>query len=95
MVSDAVLAMIAGSDTTSGALSTAFFCLLRHPEMYKRLQAEIDKYYPPEANALDTKYHVDMPYLNAIINETLRLYPSLPSGSQRKNRSSDGRVLGN
>lgn len=86
--------MIGGSDTTAGVLSTVCFCLLQHPEMYKRLQAEIDKYYPPEANALDTKYHADMPYLNAVINETLRVYPAVPGGTQRKNRGKTGKMLG-
>ncbi|OBZ68837.1 hypothetical protein A0H81_11384 [Grifola frondosa] len=95
LLSDGILAIVAGSDTTSGVLSALFLCLLSNPEAYKRLQAEIDKYYPPEENALDTKHHVDMAFLNAVINETMRLYPAVPSGSQRRvPKGSGGRTAG-
>lgn len=67
VVSDGLLAIVAGADSTSGVLTTIFYCLLRNPAIYKRLQEEVDKYYPPESNALDTKYHNEMSYLNAIM----------------------------
>ena len=37
------LAIIAGSDTISSAISNLFYLLLTNPEKYKRLQAEIDE----------------------------------------------------
>ena len=37
------LAIVAGSDTTSSAMSNLFYLLLTHPVKYKRLQAEIDE----------------------------------------------------
>ncbi|KAL6308816.1 high nitrogen upregulated cytochrome P450 monooxygenase 2 [Sparassis latifolia] len=83
VISDGSLAVIAGSDTTSGVLTSLFFCLLSHPEAYANLQAEVDKLYPPGENALDTKHHGDMAFLNAVLNEAMRLYPAVPSGSQR------------
>ncbi|KAI0755286.1 high nitrogen upregulated cytochrome P450 monooxygenase 2 [Daedaleopsis nitida] len=84
LVDDGVLAIVAGADTTSGALTSLFYCILTHPEVYAKLQAEIDKYYPPGEDALSTKHHRDMPYLTAVINETMRVYPPVPSGSQRQ-----------
>ncbi|EKM60023.1 uncharacterized protein PHACADRAFT_206232 [Phanerochaete carnosa HHB-10118-sp] len=45
--------------------------------------AEVDQFYPPEENSLDPKYHSQMPYLEAAINETMRLFPAILSGSQR------------
>ncbi|EMD34266.1 hypothetical protein CERSUDRAFT_107483 [Gelatoporia subvermispora B] len=83
VVREAVLAIVAGSDTTSGVLANMFFFLLRDPKAYARLQAEIDQFYSPGKNALDTKHHQDMPILNAAINETLRLMPAVLSGSER------------
>ncbi|GBE87050.1 Cytochrome P450 67 [Sparassis crispa] len=83
VVADGTLAVIAGSDTTTGVLTNLFFCLLRHPESYVRLQAEVDKFCPLGENALNTKHLGDMVYLNAVLNEALRLYPAGPSGSQR------------
>ncbi|KAM5535858.1 hypothetical protein V8D89_010476 [Ganoderma adspersum] len=83
VIADGTLAIIAGSDTTSSVLSSIFYCLLTHPEAYVRLRAEVDSYYPPGETALNTKHHADMPYLNAVINEAMRLFPPISDGSQR------------
>ncbi|EMD34271.1 hypothetical protein CERSUDRAFT_97529 [Gelatoporia subvermispora B] len=83
VVRDGALAVVAGSDTTASVLANLFFYLLRDTEAYTRLQAEVDQFYPPGENPLDTKYHQEMPILNAAINEALRLMPAVPSGSLR------------
>ena len=67
LVNDGILAIIAGADTTSIALTSITYCLLAHPDVYERLQAEIDKFYPAGENALDPKHHRDMPYLTAVM----------------------------
>ncbi|PIL26706.1 cytochrome P450 [Ganoderma sinense ZZ0214-1] len=83
LVDDGILAIIAGADTTSIALTSVACCLLAHPDVYARLQAEIDRFYPAGEDALDTTHYRDMPYLTAVINETLRVFPPVPGGSQR------------
>ncbi|EKM48781.1 uncharacterized protein PHACADRAFT_214663 [Phanerochaete carnosa HHB-10118-sp] len=90
ILSDSALAIIAGSDTTATVLSILVYCLLAHPETYERLQAEVDKFYPSEEDSLDPKHFSKMPYLEAVINETMRLYPVLPSGSQRSPERGSG-----
>ena len=67
LVNDRILAIIAGADTTSIALTSITYCLLAHPDVYEWLQAEIDKFYPAGENALDPKHHRDMPYLTAVM----------------------------
>lgn len=67
VISDGVLATVAGSDTTATALSNTFWCLIRHPAAYRRLQAEVDKYYPHGEDALDPKHHPEMPYLEGVM----------------------------
>ncbi|KAI0828849.1 high nitrogen upregulated cytochrome P450 monooxygenase 2 [Trametes gibbosa] len=95
VVADGALAVVAGSDTTSSVLSSLFFALLTHPETYARLRAEVDFYYPPGEDGLNTKHHADMPYLNAVINETMRLYPPVSNGSQRiVPAGSGGKIIG-
>ena len=65
LVDDGVLAIIAGADTTANALTMLIYCLLKHPEVYEKLQEEVDKYYPPGEDAMNTKHHRDMSYLTA------------------------------
>nr|XP_036579748.1 cytochrome p450 [Colletotrichum truncatum]KAF6787428.1 cytochrome p450 [Colletotrichum truncatum] len=79
---DAYLIIVAGSDTTAASLTCLFFELAQKPEAYKRLREEIDEYFhehpEPEHSALSK-----LPYLQACIDEALRLHPPVPSGVQR------------
>ncbi|CAK5265219.1 unnamed protein product [Mycena citricolor] len=84
VVADGVLSIIAGSDTTSTALSGLFWLLLSHPDAYKRVQAEVDGVYPRGDSPMDPSKHNQLPYLTACLNEALRLLPPVPSGSPRK-----------
>lgn len=67
VISDGILAMIAGSDTTATTIANVFFLLLQHKHEYRRLQVEVDKYYPAGADPLDSKYYLDMHYLDAVM----------------------------
>nr|AAX81444.1 high nitrogen upregulated cytochrome P450 monooxygenase 2 [Phanerodontia chrysosporium] len=83
VVSDGVLALIAGSDTTAIVTATILYSLLCNPTTYHRLQQEVDKFYPRGEDPLNPKHYKDMHYLEATINEGLRLFPATPSGTQR------------
>ncbi|RDX42087.1 cytochrome P450 [Lentinus brumalis] len=84
LVDDGALAIVAGADTTSSAVTALVYCLLTHPGVYDRLQAEVDGFYPPGEDATSTEHHREMPYLTAVIKEVLRVYPPVPGGSQRQ-----------
>ncbi|KAF4586296.1 hypothetical protein EYR38_010571 [Pleurotus pulmonarius] len=83
VASDAGLAMIAGSDTTTATLSAMWYCLLSNDVAYKRLQQEIDSAFPTDELPTHFGTMASMQYLNACINETLRLFPALLGGAQR------------
>lgn len=80
VTSDGSLAIIAGSDTTAGVLSAVIWFILGNPHVYRRLQKETDDLGDDLLNSARLAH---LPYLNAVINETLRLLPPLPMGSHR------------
>jgi len=62
----------AGHETTATLLSHAFHFLVKYPEAYKKLQAEVDSVVGKSKEI--TLDHVDkLVYVQAIIKETLRL----------------------
>ncbi|KAJ1293505.1 hypothetical protein BS78_01G073400 [Paspalum vaginatum] len=67
----------AGTETTSSTTEWAMSLLLNHPEELKKAQAEIDAVVG--TSRLVTADDVSrLPYLQCVINETLRLYPPAP-----------------
>jgi benzoate 4-monooxygenase len=68
--------MIAGSDTTGNSIAQILDLVPRHPEKLKKLQEELDTKFPSPirqdfvASFADCK---DLPYLEAVIYEVLRL----------------------
>jgi cytochrome P450 len=69
--------ILAGRDTTSNALSWLFFCLGNHPAVEERLRSEMERVLGDRE--LDYEAVRGFDYLQAVLTETLRLYPSVPS----------------
>ncbi|KEF62178.1 uncharacterized protein A1O9_00150 [Exophiala aquamarina CBS 119918] len=69
--------LVAGRDTTACLLSWTFFTLIRHPKVFDKLRAEI-KTTCPDPSQLNRTDLRRMTYLQNVIKETLRLYPSVP-----------------
>ncbi|TBU29266.1 cytochrome P450 [Dichomitus squalens] len=65
--------ILAGMDTTSNALSRTLQVLAQHPEAQKKLRAEIIEAHNGEMR-MDYDALCKLPYLDAVIRETLRLY---------------------
>nr|BAK09371.1 cytochrome P450 [Postia placenta] len=97
IMTNAVTAMLAGSDTTAVALCNVFYCILAHPACYTLLQQEVDAAFPPgQGEPVDASKLASMEYLNAVINEALRLYPSIPTSLQRSPTPGSGsHAIGN
>ncbi|KAH8108750.1 high nitrogen upregulated cytochrome P450 monooxygenase 2 [Phellopilus nigrolimitatus] len=91
IISNGGLAIVAGSDTTSSTLGGIFYYLLTHPDDYNRLQKEVDAVFPPgEGDPFDAAKLIGMPFLNAVINETLRLQPAVATSVQRAPEAGSG-----
>ncbi|KAG5419204.1 ALK2 [Candida metapsilosis] len=74
--------LVAGRDTTAGLLSFVFFELARNPRVYAKLREEIGSKFGlgEESRVEDITFESlkNCEYLKAILNECLRLYPSVP-----------------
>jgi cytochrome P450 len=73
------LLLVAGSDTTATTLAGVFYYLLRHPAALEKLRAEIEANFSSwkEINHAGTSLS-SLPYLRAVIDETMRLAPPVP-----------------
>jgi cytochrome P450 len=72
---EAVLQILAGSDTTATAIRSTMLYLMSHPRVYFRLQAEIDAAVAP--GIVSDSCLRQMPYLQAVVREGLRIHPAL------------------
>ncbi|KAJ8463955.1 hypothetical protein ONZ51_g9915 [Trametes cubensis] len=70
---DAVVAIMGGSDNTSITVSLAIFYLLSHRRYYDRLREELFQTFPDPMASLQMDELALLPFLNAVISETLRL----------------------
>ncbi|KAI2995014.1 hypothetical protein CBS147346_10164 [Aspergillus niger] len=81
---DAQLVVLAGGDTTATTLSAAVYQLVQHPEQVQRLRDEVSPYTTGPSHEVLHEKIANLPHLNAIINETLRLHPPAATALQRK-----------
>ncbi|KJA18919.1 hypothetical protein HYPSUDRAFT_44767 [Hypholoma sublateritium FD-334 SS-4] len=92
------LIIVAGSDTTAAVISSIFHHILGEQKYFERLRREVDSYFPldgGEVPADNSTKLSDMPFLNAVINEAMRITPPVPIDLQRgPERGSGGKMIG-
>ncbi|KAH8827462.1 cytochrome P450 [Flagelloscypha sp. PMI_526] len=91
LINNAFVGIAAGADTTYTALSSLFFLLLSHPDKLKALREEIDQLEEGELTNLTRL--AQLPYLNACIDETLRLFPPVISQLSRTPMTGSGKII--
>lgn len=67
----------AGSETTSISIEWGFTELLRNPHAFKKVREEIDRVVGVNRMVEESDME-NLPYLQAVVKETLHLYPELP-----------------
>ncbi|WP_435200963.1 cytochrome P450 [Janibacter sp. GS2] len=71
--------LVAGHETTSGALSFALYHLTREPQVLARVRAELDEVLGSDPLVSPTFEQVPkLRYLRRVVDETLRLWPTAP-----------------
>ena len=68
--------MVAGVDTTSNGMSRVLDLLAQHPDVQERLCAEVFEARERYGKEIPFDDIMQLPYLDAICRETLRLYVS-------------------
>jgi len=82
LVSEAILQIIAGSDTTASAIRSTLLYLMTSPGAYHALQREIDtsintgRVSRPVIRDFEAQ---QLPYLQAVIKEGIRVFPPVTS----------------
>ncbi|KAJ5936752.1 benzoate 4-monooxygenase cytochrome P450 [Penicillium verhagenii] len=80
MAGDCLLAIVAGSDPTAALLIIVFTELADHPADAEKIRREIENVDIMDPGELARR----CPHLEAVILESLRLFPALPTGGYRK-----------
>lgn len=70
--------LVAGHETTSGALSFALHYLARHPDVAARARAEVDRVWG-DAAVPGYEQVAKLRYLRRVLDESLRLWPTAPA----------------
>ncbi|CAN6275451.1 unnamed protein product [Urochloa humidicola] len=68
---------IAASDTSTNTVQWAMAQLLRHPEKMKKAAEELDAQLGAKDFVMESDLN-KLPYLHAVVKETLRLHPAVP-----------------
>lgn len=74
--------IIAGSETTATMLSAASFYLSRNQEVLSKVRAELHKSFASRSD-MNARRLAELPYFNAVIEESLRIFPPVPQGLPR------------
>ena len=82
LIRDQLLTMlIAGHDTSTALLAWALYLLGMHPETLERARAEVE--YALQGAAPNPQSLSELPFLETVIKEALRLYPPIHVGNRR------------
>jgi cytochrome P450 len=80
---NAALFIIAATEPLSDVLCGTIYFLALYPEIREKLRAELKSCI--ESNeALNMANTARSPYLHAVINESMRMYPPIPGGMRRR-----------
>ncbi|PVH99192.1 putative cytochrome P450 oxidoreductase OrdA-like protein [Periconia macrospinosa] len=77
IINNMITFLIAGHETTSGLLSFLLYELIKHPRVMEKAQAEVSSVLG--GGPMTQDMIARLPYVTAIVRETLRLYPTAPA----------------
>ncbi|KAI1845366.1 hypothetical protein JX266_008461 [Neoarthrinium moseri] len=84
LTAEALTQLIAGSDTTSNSSCALLYHVTKTPGVLSKLQAELDSAIPDGVDVPSYEMVRNLPYLEAVINETLRHHSTSGIGLPRQ-----------
>ncbi|KAK9763729.1 hypothetical protein K7432_009352 [Basidiobolus ranarum] len=81
MINEMIALIIAGHDTTATSLSCILYILAKHPEVQSKVRDEVNYHLQSHTSSTQIPSLAEiksLQYLDAVINETLRIYPPIP-----------------
>ncbi|KAG9560143.1 putative P450 monooxygenase, partial [Aureobasidium melanogenum] len=83
LTAEALTQLIAGSDTTSNTSCALLYHCLANPHVVKKLQQELDAALPAGTEVPVFEQVRDLPYMDAVIKETMRIHSTSSLGLPR------------
>ncbi|XP_052782647.1 cytochrome P450 3A2-like [Mya arenaria] len=84
-----LIVIVAGYETTSSLLQYVAYVLATNPDVQDKHLAQIDNCISEDVSELMYDVIQDMPYLDQVINETLRMYPPLAATNRTTSHHKD------
>lgn len=94
IISNSGVLLVGGSETTATLLSGATYQLLANPTVLKKLQLEVRGAFKndKEMTLLSVGNPGLLPYMEAVLTESLRMYPPIPASLPRMT-GPDGEII--
>jgi cytochrome P450 len=83
IVANSMAIVVAGSETLTTTLTAAIYYLLQDPKAYKRVVNDIRGMFQSE-NSITAASVAMLPYVTAVLRESLRIAPPFPDGLRRE-----------
>ncbi|UKZ61263.1 uncharacterized protein TrAtP1_002530 [Trichoderma atroviride] len=78
LVDEAFSLVVGGTETTVTTLTYGVWCVLKYPEVHKKLLDELSMVETDNDGLMEYRNLVNLPYLSAVIHETLRISSPAP-----------------
>ncbi|TEA16783.1 Cytochrome P450 monooxygenase FUS8 [Colletotrichum sidae] len=83
VIAEMFVFLIAGSETSAATMTFALMFLLENPDACQKLVVEIRQRFPAADSPVSEDRMKDLPFLDAVLKETLRLRPVSAAGMAR------------
>lgn len=85
--------VLAGSESTAVAITGAVYYILSNPTVHEKLRKEIRDTFPTCADIQLRAVQSKLPYLDAVVQETMRIHPPFANGFPRVVEDKNGAVI--